>query len=104
MKVYRYTCVAGKVIDRMVKVASGNHTGKRGARLNTTPERVQQNNDRLAVKDLARKLNANFKHNDLHIVLTYAVVPNRQQAKKDRAAFIKALRKEMRRVSYNHTY
>ena len=96
MKVYRYTCVAGKVIDRMVKVASGNHTGKRGARLNTTPERVQQNNDRLAVKDLARKLNANFKHKDLHIVLTYAVVPNRQQAKKDRAAFIKALRKEMR--------
>ena len=96
MKVYRYTCVAGKVIDRMVKVASGNHTGKRGARINTTPEKVQQNNDRLAAKDLARKLNANFKHNDLHLVLTYAVAPTRQQAKKDRAAFIKALRKEMR--------
>ena len=84
MKVYRYTCVAGKVIDRMVKVASGNHTGKRGARINTTPEKVQQ------------KLNANFKHNDLHLVLTYAVAPTRQQAKKDRTAFIKALRKEMR--------
>lgn len=96
MKVYRYTCVAGKVIDRMVKVSSGNHTGKRGARINITPEKVQQNNDRLAVKDLARKLNANFKHNDLHLVLTYAVAPNRRQAKKDRAAFIKALRKAMR--------
>lgn len=96
MKVYRYTCVAGKVIDRMIKVSSGNHTGKRGARINTTPEKVQQNNDRLAVKELARKLNANFGHGDLHLVLTYAAAPNRQQAKKDRAAFIKTLRKEMR--------
>lgn len=82
MKVYRYTCVAGKVIDRMVKVASGNHTGKRGARINTTPEKVQQNNDRLAVKELARKLNANFGHGDLHLVLTYAAAPDRQLAKR----------------------
>ncbi len=95
MKVIRETCVAGRTIDRVVKVASGHHGGKRGPKVNITPEQVQKNNDRYAVKELMRKLNANFKGGDLHLVLTYADAPDPQQAKKDRETFIRKLRKAM---------
>lgn len=95
MKVIRETCVAGRTIDRVVKVASGNHGGKRGPKMNVTSEQVQKNNDRYAVRELMRKLNANFKGGDLHLVLTYEDAPKKEQAKKDREAFIRKLRKAM---------
>lgn len=95
MKVIRETCVAGRTIDRIVKASSGNHGGKRAPKLNITSEQVRKNNDRYAVKELMRKLNANFGAGDLHIVLTYAEAPDKHQAKKDRDAFIRRLRKEM---------
>lgn len=95
MKVYKDICQAGKTIDVTIKVASGCHGGKRKPKMNITSEKVQRNNDRLAVKELTRKLNANFSHGDLHVTCTYAVAPDRPQAKKDREALIRKIRKEM---------
>lgn len=97
MKVVRETCIAGKTIDRTIKVCSGNHKGKRAAKQNITSEQVQKNNDKYAVKNLMRLLNANFGYGDLHIVLTYKDVPDQKQAKRDRQAFLKAVRREMQK-------
>jgi len=95
MKVFKDVCQAGKTIDVTIKVASGCHGGKRKPKMNITSEKVQRNNDRLAVKELTRKLNANFVTGDLHVVLTYEIAPEKLQAKKDRETFIRKLRKEM---------
>ena len=95
MKVFKDVCQAGRTIDVTIKVASGCHGGTRRPKMNITSEKVQRNNDRLAVKELTRKLNANFVPGDLHVVLTYETAPEKQQAKKDRETFIRKLRKEM---------
>ena len=95
MKVVRETCIAGKTIDRTIKVTSGNHRNRRAPKSNITSEQVRKNNDRMAVKHLMRLLNANFTGGDLHVVLTYEIEADQQQAKKDRNAFIKTLRREM---------
>lgn len=97
MKVVQETCIAGRTIDRIIKVASGNHREKRAPKRTITSEQVQKNNDRLAEKNLMRLLNANFSGGDLHIVLTYEQAPDQRQAKKDRDAFIKTLRREMKK-------
>ncbi|WP_419024306.1 rolling circle replication-associated protein [Emergencia sp.] len=104
MKVVRERCIAGKTIDMTVKVCSGNHKRKRAPKMNITSEQVQKNNDRYAAKKLMRKINANFGYGDLHIVLTYKIAPTQKQAKKDRAAFIKALRREMKRQGIDLKY
>ena len=88
MKVVRETCIAGKTIDRTIKVTSGNHRNRRAPKSNITSEQVRKNNDRMAVKHLMRLLNANFTGGDLHVVLTYEIEADQQQAKKDRNAFI----------------
>ena len=95
MKVVRETCIAGKTIDRTIKVTSGNHRNRRAPKSNITSEQVRKNNDRMAVKHLMRLLNANFTGGDLNVVLTYEIEADQQQAKKDRNAFIKTLRREM---------
>lgn len=95
MKVFKDVCQAGRTIDVTIKVASGSHGGTRKPKMNITSEKVQRNNDRLAVKELTRKLNANFVPGDLHVVLTYETAPEKLQAKKDRETFVRKLRKEM---------
>ena len=95
MKVFKDVCQAGRTIDVTIKVATGCHGGTRRPKMNITSEKVQRNNDRLAVKELTRKLNANFAPGDLHVVLTYETAPEKLQAKKDRETFIRKLRKEM---------
>ena len=98
MRIIRETCVAGKTIDRTIKVYSGNHKSKRGHKVNITLENVQKNNDRLAAKNLMRILNANYKHGDLHIVLTYETEVKKSRARKDREYFIRKLRGEMKKM------
>ena len=97
MKVIQETCIAGRTIDRTIKITSGNHRSKRSPKINITPEKVQKNNDRIAVKKLMRLLNANFTGGDLHIVLTYKDAPDQLQAKKDRENFLKALRRKLKK-------
>lgn len=104
MKVVRETCIAGKTIDRTYKVSSGNHKGKRAKKCNVTSEQVQKNNDKYSVKDLMRLLNANFGHGDLHLVLTYKDAPDQRQAKRDREAFLKAVRREMKKQGIELKY
>lgn len=96
----REICVAGKTIDVTLKLTSGIHSEKRKQKKNITQEKVQKNNDRMAAKNLARLLNANFEGGDFHLVLTYKEAPSREQAKKDRAGFIKRLRKHVPQLKY----
>lgn len=97
MRVIRETCVAGKTIDRVVKVPSGHHRDPRAPKLNLTREAVQRNNDRNATRHLMRLLNANFGYGDFHIVLTYRDLPSKEEAKADRKKFIRQLRAEMKK-------
>lgn len=97
MKVVQETCIAGRTIDRTVKVASGNHRERRSPKSNITSEQVQKNNDRLAVKNLMRLINANFGGGDIHAVLTYETAAGQKQAKKDRDTFIKSMRRAMKK-------
>lgn len=96
----REICVAGKTIDVTLKLSSGIHTDKRKQKRNITREKVRENNDRMAAKNLARLLNANFHEDDFHVVLTYKEAPTQEQAKKDRAAFIRKLRRMVPDLKY----
>lgn len=100
IKAVREVCVAGKTIDVTLKLTSGIHTDKRKQKRNITTEKVRANNDRMAAKNLARLLNANFGEDDFHVVLTYREAPSREQAKKDRARFIRRLRKAVPDLKY----
>ena len=95
MKAIKEVCVAGRTIDVTLKLSSGGHGSKRRMRKNRTSEAVRANNDRLAVKNLARLLNANFGEGDIHLVLTYrGDPPSEEQAKKDRSNYIRRLRRK----------
>lgn len=97
----REICVAGKTIDVTLKLSSGTHTEKRKQKRNITREKVRENNDRMAARNLARLLNANFHENDFHVTLTYkGEAPSQEQAKKDRAAFIRKMRKMVPDLKY----
>lgn len=97
MKVKKYICMAGKSIITEIRVTSGDHKGKRGPKRNVTPEMVQRNNDRLAVLNLTKLLNANFCERDMHITLTYKDIPSLEDAKKDRKNFIERLKYHMKK-------
>lgn len=97
MKVKKYICMAGKSIITEIRVTSGDHKGKRGPKRNITPEMVQRNNDRLAVLNLTKLLNANFCERDMHITLTYKDIPSLEEAKKDRKNFIERLKYHMKK-------
>ena len=99
-KAVREICVAGRTIDVTMKLTSGIHTSKRRQKKNITREKVQANNDRMAAKNLARLLNANFTAGDFHLVLTYKEAPTKEQAKKDRANFIRKLKKTVPDLKY----
>ena len=51
-KIIRETCVAGRMIDHIIKLPTGNHRGRRGKRVNPSSEKVQKNNDRIAERKL----------------------------------------------------
>ena len=97
MEIKKYICMAGKSIITEIRVTSGDHRGKRALRKNITPEMVRKNNDRLAVLNLTKLLNANFGERDMHITLTYEVAPTMEAAKKDRKNFIERLKYQLRK-------
>lgn len=97
----RETIIAGKTILTSLKISSGNHKEKRSKRSNITSDKVRKNNDRLAAKMLTAILNINFKPGDIHLTLTYAgLAPSQEQAKKDRAKFIRQLRRFYPGIKY----
>lgn len=97
LKAVKETCIAGKTIMQTLKITSGNHGKKRAAKKNITPEKVRENNDRLALKKFTQMLNANFKHGDMHVTLTYENLLSFKEIKKTFDDFIRELRKEMRK-------
>ena len=100
MKAVKEICVAGRCIDVTLKLSRDVIPGKRRQKKNITPEAVRANNDRIAAKSLARLLNANFGHGDIHLVLTYMNMPSEAEAKKDRANFIRRLKRKNKEIKW----
>lgn len=76
MSAIRETVVAGNLIFTKITMRTKRVPGqKREKRNRPTIEAVEKINQKNAVKDLAIKLNYNFNHGDLHIVLTYSGNP-----------------------------
>lgn len=81
-RLVKETCIAGRVIDRTIRLSYGVVGGKKRAeKTNPTPESVRKNNDRIATLNLSRKINANFGPDDGHLILTYAKEPNQEEAR-----------------------
>ena len=94
MKIIREICIAGAVIDVIVKSNASSAAKTRQPKCNPTREAVIKNNDRIAERNLARLLNANFYPGDWHVTLTYAGdEPSQAAAKK----IIKNFKKRMKR-------
>lgn len=92
-KVIREICVAGAVIDTIIK-ASFRNSGKRKPKEKVTPEGVKKNNDRLAILKLTRLINMNFYPGDFHCTLTYANVLDPEEAKHQLNLWLKRMRRE----------
>lgn len=95
-KVIREICIAGAVIDVIIK-ASMRRGGKRKSKSNPTPDAVQKNNDRYALRTLTRLINMNFFPGDFHTTLTYATVVSAEEAKHQLGLFIERMRREYKK-------
>ena len=100
MKAVKEICIAGRVIDVTLKMSRDVIPGKRKQKKRITPEAVQANNDRIAAKNLARLINANFGPGDIHLVLTYGEAPSEAEAKKDRTNFIRRLKHKNKEIKW----
>ena len=100
MKLRKETCVTINNIAVEYKVPSQRIKGqKRAPKFNPTPEDVRRVNDRNAEKDLARKIDNNFKPGDWHLVLTYlGAAPTQQEAKKYLKEFHGGLRTKCKKM------
>lgn len=97
-RLVKETCIAGRVIDRTIKILSGTVSGRsRKQRSKATPESVRKNNDRIATLNLSRLVNANFGPDDGHLVLTFGKEPTQEEAKHCRELFMKRLKRRARR-------
>lgn len=94
-RLIKETCIAGKVIDRTIRITHGTVAGrKRREKSEPTPEKVQRNNDRIATINLARKINANFGAGDGHLILTWAKEPEHEEAMKKLSLFFRRLKRK----------
>lgn len=98
-RLIKETCIAGAVLDRTIKLTYGCVRGKtRKKKENPTPKQVQDNNDRIAIKKLARVINANFGPGDYHVVLTDAKGMTEEEALKERKLFLRRMRREYKKA------
>ena len=98
-RLIKETCIAGAVLDRTIKLTYGSVNGKfRRKKENPTPEKVQENNDRIAIRKLARVINANFGPGDVHVVLTDAEGMTEEEALKERSLFLRRMRREYKKL------
>ena len=94
-RLVKETCIAGAVIDRTIKLVYGSVGGRtRKEKTNPTPEAVQLNNDRIAIRKLTRKMNANFGPGDSHIVLTYRDPVKEETAIKELKLFLRRFKRD----------
>lgn len=94
LKAVRETCIAGAVIETVIKGTKYQERKQRKPKTNATPAAVQQNNDRIAIKRLAAMMNNNFVPGDYHITLTYAELISREDAEKELKNFLRRMRRE----------
>lgn len=98
-RLIKETCIAGAVLDRTIKLTYGCVRGKiRKKKENPTPKQVQDNNDRIAIRKLARVINANFGPGDYHVVLTDAKGMTEEEALKERQLFLRRMRREYKKT------
>lgn len=98
-RLIKETCIAGAVLDRTIKLTYGSVRGKsRKKKENPTPKQVQDNNDRIAIRKLARVINANFGPGDFHVVLTDAKGMTEEEALKERQLFLRRMRREYKKA------
>lgn len=97
IKAIKESCVAGKTIEHVIKLPSGNHKGKRQRRLNLTPEAVKKNNDRIAERTLRRLINANCDSSWGLYTFTYTEEPELAEAIKDRRALLRIIRTKVQK-------
>ena len=91
----REICVAGACIDVTLKYSRRSGQGQRAAKTNPTREAVVKNNDRVAVKELARLMNSNFHPGDWHATLTYeGDKPSEKEARRELRNFIRRMGRE----------
>lgn len=107
---YRYKLIeykAGATIEIIKCIPRGCRAGiGREPVQKKTPEEIKEANVRQAARKLARKINANFKPGDWHMVLTYkrGDRPDVETAQKDIKKFIRDMRKEMVKAGYELKY
>lgn len=92
---------AGRVVEvyRYQRPERKKEKGPRQSKTKPTPERMAAINEELAEQKLRWTLNANFTHNDLHLVLTYerGGRPKPEEARKDLEKFLNGVRKWFKR-------
>lgn len=95
-----YKCIeiiSGTVLEIEKIQNNGMHSSKtkRAKRISRTPEAMAKNNERQAVKKLARLINCNFEAGDAIVTLTYKPDErpgNTQQTKQDISNFLRRLK------------
>ncbi len=99
MQYIQKTTIAGDTIE--IEKTRSARFGKRiprGGNEGKTPKAAKEVNRRNAIKQLTRLINASYKPNDLHIVLTYAdayLPKNPKEGQKLLDKFKRGMRKEM---------
>lgn len=94
-RLIKETCIAGRVIDRTIRITHGAVQGRqRKEKTNPTPESAQKNNDRIATINLARRINANFGPGDGHLILTWAKEPSHEEAVHALSLFFRRLKRK----------
>lgn len=98
-RLIKETCIAGRVIDRTIRVTHGVVGGKKRAqKTNPTSESVQKNNDRVSTLNLSRKINANFGPDDGHLILTWKDEPTSEEADHTFGLFRRRLQRKAKKL------
>ena len=103
---FKTTVIAGKTIEVMKGYKRRVAKGKRAEKNRLTPEEMDKVNQKNAAKKLRWTIAANFQGGDFHVVLTY-LRENRktpEEAKKIVNKFIRAMRKEYKKVGAEFKY
>lgn len=102
MAYFQREVVAGRVVE-IYRFQRPNRKGTKQIRqpkTRPTPERMAAINEEMAEEKLRWALNANFGHNDLHLVLTYKreARPTPEEAKKHLEKFLRGVRAMFKRA------
>ncbi|MCI1959161.1 MAG: hypothetical protein LKJ25_06015 [Clostridia bacterium] len=104
---YKFTTVAGKTIEVRKSYCKSSRPKKTNyENLSLSPEQIEKINEANAKRKATREINANFKGGDYHLVLTYKkeLRPTPKFAKKYIKKFLRALRKEYKKIGSELKY